>query len=133
MSAPARSARSVLVVDDLDDAADSLAAVLELYGFSARAVATGAAALASVVDDPPDAVVLDLLMPDLDGWELARRVRAATTKTPLLIALTGYPADEARRRATEAGIDLYLLKPIEPAVLVSALNRDSTPGECSGL
>jgi CheY-like chemotaxis protein len=128
MSRSAPPVRSVLVVDDLDDAATSLADVLALHGFSARAVVTGADALEAVAGDPPDAVVLDLLMPGLDGWELARRLRACALPKPLLlIALTGYPLDAARRRAGEAGIDLFLLKPVEPTLLLSALNRTTLP------
>jgi CheY-like chemotaxis protein len=121
---------SVLVVDDLDDAADSLATLLEMSGFPARAVTSGEAALAAVAADPPDVVILDLLMPGTDGWEVARRLRAGgPAGRPLLVALTGCDGREDRRRAAEAGIDVFLLKPIEPAALVATLTRLNLPAD----
>jgi CheY-like chemotaxis protein len=115
---------SVLVVDDLVDAADSLAAVLVLCGFAARVATSGRAALAAALADPPDAVVLDLAMPGMDGYELARRLRACPgERRPLLVAVTGLTREEDRRRSAEAGIDLHFLKPVEPAALVGVLER----------
>lgn len=115
---------TVLVVDDEADAADSLALVLELSGFAARVAADGAGALRAARADPPDAVVLDLLMPGMDGWELARRLRdEALGRRPLLIAVTGCGTEEARRRSAAAGIDLHLLKPTDPGLLVGVLER----------
>jgi CheY-like chemotaxis protein len=121
---------SVLVVDDLADAAVSLAVLLKLCGFHAQAVYTGAAALRAAEESPPDAVVLDLRMPGMDGWELARRLHARAAprgrgKRPLLIAMTGCGSESARRKSAEAGIDLHLLKPVEPAYLAGVLWRFS--------
>jgi CheY-like chemotaxis protein len=117
---------SVLVVDDLMDAAVTLAAVLGLCGFHARAVASGEHALRSALECPPHAVVLDLRMPGMDGWELARRLRARAGPRgvrPLLIGVTGCGSEADRRRSAEAGLDLHLLKPVEPAVIVGVLRR----------
>jgi CheY-like chemotaxis protein len=116
------SAPSVLVVDDCADSADSLATLLELHGFPARAVTDGADAIQSAVTNPPDVVVLDLLMPGLDGWEVARQLRSCgTPKLPFIVALTGRDTAPDRRQAQEAGIDLYLRKPVEPADFIAIL------------
>lgn len=117
---------SVLVVDDLMDAAVSLAVLLGLCGFRARAVCRGEDALRAAEESPPHAVVLDLKMPGMDGWELARRLRARAGPRgvrPLLIGVTGCGSDADRRRSAEAGLDLHLLKPVEPAVVVGVLRR----------
>jgi DNA-binding response OmpR family regulator len=117
---------SVLVVDDLMDAAVRLAVVLGYHGFHARAVCTSADALRACAESPPDAVVLDLRMPGLDGWELARRLGAREVPRgmrPLLIGVSGCGSEAARRKSVEAGIDLHLLKPVDPAVLVGVPKR----------
>src|SRR5207248_7922127 len=109
---------SVLVVDDLADAADSTAAVLSLCGYSARAAYSGEAAVRAAGEQPPDVVLFDIHMPGMDGWELARRLRAAAgAKRPLLVAVTAAGADADRRKSDEAGIDLHLVKPVDPAAL----------------
>jgi two-component system OmpR family response regulator len=81
---------SVLVVDDLPDAAESLATLLDLYGFPARAATGGADALAACAAELPDVVVLDLLMPGVDGCAVARRLREVYgAERPAVVALTG--------------------------------------------
>jgi CheY-like chemotaxis protein len=115
---------SVLVVDDCEAAADSLALVLVLCGLVVRVVTSGAAALVAARVNPPDAVVLDLMMPGMDGWELARRLRdQSCDKRPFLVALTECRTEEARRRSADAGIDLHLLRPADPALVVGVLER----------
>src|SRR4051812_50044073 len=95
---------SVLVVDDLADAAESLASVLALCGFLARTAATAAAALVLAAADPPDAAVFELRLPDLDGCELARRLAGpALGRRPLLGAGAGGGAGAGRRRARGGG------------------------------
>jgi PAS domain S-box-containing protein len=122
---------SVLVVDDNRDAADSLAALLGALGAEARALYDGHAALVALERGPsPDVLILDIGMPGLDGYELARRVSARPRgERPMLVALTGFGADADRYRAREAGFDHHVLKPADlPAlreVLVAAVDPDA--------
>lgn len=121
---PARDQLSVLIVDDLRDAADSLGDVLSLYGYRAHVAYHAEDALRLAASDPPDAVLLDLAMPAMDGWDLARRLRGgAGGKPPLLVAVSGCGDEAACRRSADAGIHLHLLKPVHPAVLVGLLKR----------
>ncbi len=116
LAAPLR----VLIVDDAD-AAESIAEVLAWSGFEVLVVADSEGAFRAVEVDAPDVVVADLAVPDLDGLELARRVRDLPgSKRPLLVGVTAHPA-EARR--CQAVFDLVLLKPVAPAELVGVLRR----------
>ncbi|WP_332853693.1 hybrid sensor histidine kinase/response regulator [Duganella sp. S19_KUP01_CR8] len=104
----------VLVVDDNQDAADSLAALLEIDGFDAHAVYDGASAIAASAEHPPDLIILDLGMPGMDGYETARAIRQRPgADNILMIALTGWGQGDARRRSGEAGFDHHLVKPVE--------------------
>lgn len=119
--------RRVLVVDDNVDAADSLATLLRLSGHEVRVAHDGAAALAVVRDYRPDIAFLDIGMPGMDGYEVARRLRAQPgLERALLVALTGWGSPEDRRRTTDAGFDHHLVKPVEPAVLESLLAGSRT-------
>lgn len=113
---------SVVVVDDDSDTADSLATLLDLLGYNTRAAYGGVQALEMAVGDFPDVVILDLLMPGMDGWELACRLRASARR-PLLIAITGSHEPDARQRAIEAGIHLFLVKPVQLCVLTDVLEK----------
>jgi DNA-binding response OmpR family regulator len=120
------TALSVLVVEDNRDGADSTADLLQLYGHRVSVTLTGKAALELAADDSPDVVLLDIRLPDVSGWDVARRLREqaeGTGKRPLLIAVTGCGAEVDRRRSAAAGIDLHLVKPVEPGVLVGILDR----------
>ena len=115
---------SVLVVDDLVDAADTAAAVLTMCGFQARTAYSGEAAVEAAAAAPPDVVLFDIHMPGMNGWELARRLRAAAVeKRPLLVAITAAAAEDDRRKSDEAGVDLHLVKPVDPAALVGLVRR----------
>jgi CheY-like chemotaxis protein len=109
----------VLVVDDNQDAADSLAALLEIDGFDVRAEYGGAAAVSAVAERIPDMIIMDLGMPGMDGYEAARAIRQQPGADKiLLIALTGWGQSDARRRTTEAGFDHHLVKPVELAQII---------------
>ncbi|MEJ7929951.1 ATP-binding protein [Ramlibacter sp. AN1015] len=117
-SAPAPAGCRVLVVDDNVDAAETLVTVMEMLGHEARAMHDGEAALAQAADFAPDLVLLDIGLPGLDGYEVARRMRAdARLQQAMLVALTGWGSDEDRRRAREAGFDRHLTKPVDVAAL----------------
>jgi len=104
----------VLVVDDNQDAADSLAALLEIDGFDAHAVYNGEAAIMATAQSQPDIIILDLGMPGMDGYETARAIRQrAGADRILMLALTGWGQNDARRRTLEAGFDHHLVKPVE--------------------
>ena len=109
----------VLVVDDNVDAADSLAMALRLSGQEVRVAYDGAAALAIAAETRPEAVLLDIGMPVMDGYLVARRLReTAGTEHALLIAVTGWGQDDHRRMSKEAGFDYHLVKPVDPSTLM---------------
>ena len=104
----------VLVVDDNRDAADTLQSLFQLEGYAAKVAYGGAQALAAVDIAWPQLVVMDLGMPDMDGYEAARQIRQrAQGRDVLLIALTGWGQGEARARTEQAGFDHHLTKPVD--------------------
>jgi CheY-like chemotaxis protein len=104
----------VLVVDDNHDGADSLLLLLQAYGLEPRVAYDGKSGLRLAREFRPDVVLLDLGMPRLDGYEVARRLRRDEgLHDALLVALTGYGSEEDRRLSAEAGFDLHLLKPAD--------------------
>ncbi len=112
-TAPLRSLR-IMVVDDNVDAAESLAMMLELDGHSVIRAHDARAAIALARNERPNVMLLDIGLPDIDGYELARRLRALPeVDAARLIAVTGYGQAEDRRRAQDAGFDDYLVKPVE--------------------
>jgi CheY-like chemotaxis protein len=117
-SAGALAHLRLLVVDDNRDAADSLAVLLELLGAEVHLAYSGGEALQAVEACRPDVVLLDLGMPEIDGYEVARRIRERTGSVgPTLIALSGWGQEEDLRRTHEAGFDHHLLKPADLAAL----------------
>jgi CheY-like chemotaxis protein len=116
--------RRVLVVDDNVDAAESTAAYLRLEGHEVKTVNDGNEALASVRVFAPHVIVLDIGLPGLDGYAVARRLRAdGDTSHTLLIALTGYGQKEDRDRAKAAGFDYHFTKPAEPKDIQAAIEQ----------
>ncbi|HWG46183.1 MAG TPA: response regulator [Gemmataceae bacterium] len=116
------ASRRILVVDDNVDAAESLALVLRAGEHEVHAAHDGPTALRIAETFRPDVVLLDIGLPRMDGYEVARRLRKQTgTETVFLVALTGYGQDEDRRQAEEAGFDAHLTKPADPAVLQKLL------------
>ena len=115
--ADARSLR-ILIVDDNVDAADSIAMLLSMEGHETRSVNTARAALLAVPDFKPEVVLLDIGLPEMDGYEVARHLRAQSgTRGLRLVAVTGYGQPADRLRAHEAGFDEHMVKPVEPAAL----------------
>jgi CheY-like chemotaxis protein len=113
--------RSIMIVEDNADARDALRLLLELDGHTVEAAADGAEALELATARDPDIALVDIGLPGIDGYEVARRLRQGHGKRPLLIALTGYGQPEDRRRATEAGFDALLVKPVDPTALSDLL------------
>jgi CheY-like chemotaxis protein len=112
----------VVIVDDNRDAADSLADLASLWGYAARPVYDGEQALRVVAEEVPNAIVLDIGMPGMNGYDVARRLRSLPGgKEALLVALTGYATEEDRRRSHEAGFDHHLVKPPDPDELRALL------------
>ena len=114
----------VLVVEDDPTAAQSIAFLLRHAGHEAEVTADAPSAVAAAEAHPPDVVLLDIGLPGMDGWQLARRLRRLEgPKRPLLVALTGRGEEEDLRRSRKAGIDLHLTKPADAAWLEALLSR----------
>jgi CheY-like chemotaxis protein len=110
--------RRVLIVDDNEDAANSLAMLLKLGGHETASVYTAADALTRAAAFKPDVVLLDIGLPGMDGYEVAQQMRELPGLRDIrLVAVTGYGRSEDRMRAREAGFDDHLVKPVEYAVL----------------
>jgi PAS domain S-box-containing protein len=112
----------IMVIDDNQDAAETCALLLELSGHRVKTAFTGRRALELAAAFAPNAMLVDIGLPDINGYELARKIRAASWgRDAVLIALTGWGQEEDRRRAFEAGFNHHLTKPIAPEVLESVL------------
>lgn len=131
MSSPAPVGRSILIVEDNVDARDALRMLLELDGHTVEAVEEGQQALEVARAKDPDIALVDIGLPGIDGYEIARRVRARDCRRPVLIALTGYGQPEDRRRATDAGFDDMLVKPVDPTALTNLIATLEIPGRGS--
>jgi len=114
----------VLLVDDVEDNIDVYRQFFVHNGWRTATASSGQEALTQAAGLRPDVVVLDLGMPGMDGWEVARRLRAdPVTRAIPIIALTGHALDDSHRRAIEAGVDDYLTKPYLPTDLLAAIKR----------
>lgn len=124
----------VLVVDDCLDHTESLATLLRLWGHEAETAADGPAALtAAARDRPPDVVLLDVGLPGMDGYELARRLRQLPgLGQALMLTISGYAGDVDRERALAAGCADHLVKPVELGVLRDLVAAWKRPGEGDG-
>jgi two-component system response regulator MprA len=125
----------ILVVDDEPAVREAIDRALRLDGYRTELAGDGRAALNAIAEAPPDAVVLDVLMPELDGLEVCRRLRAAGDRTPVLV-LTARDAIADRVRGLDAGADDYLVKPFaleEMLARLRALLRRARDGEEDGV
>jgi CheY-like chemotaxis protein len=116
--------KRVLLVEDNPDVCDSLRVILQLWGHQVEIAVNGDDGLKLARDLEPDLVVIDIGLPGLNGYEVARAIRQAATpwsKRVTLVALTGYGSDSDRQRALEAGFDSHLVKPVDPEVLAESL------------
>jgi PAS domain S-box-containing protein len=112
------SSRRVLVVDDNRDAAESLETLLQLWGHQARSAQDGPEALSLMAELEPEIVLLDIGLPGMDGYEVARRMRTMPAgRNALIVAVTGYGRNSDRLQSQEAGFDHHLVKPVLPEVL----------------
>ena len=118
-----RARRRILVVDDNRDFANTLAALLETFGHEVKTVYDGRAAVATAGEYRPDAMLLDIGLPGMNGYDVAREVRRVQGLTDVtLVAFTGYGQEEDRRRVREAGFDFHLVKPVEAAELARLID-----------
>jgi CheY-like chemotaxis protein len=114
--------RRVLLVDDHNDSRKLLGMMLRLSGHDVLEAGDGGAAVSLAVSEQPDVAIVDIALPGIDGYEVARQLRAHPgTRSMVLIALTGFGYEEDLRCAIEAGFDVHLVKPVEAARLAEAL------------
>jgi CheY-like chemotaxis protein len=114
----------ILVVEDNDSAREMLKALLELEGHLVETAADGRAALEILDLQPPEVALVDIGLPEIDGFELARTIRANYhLDDMLLVALTGYGQAEDRRRALDAGFDSHMIKPLDFAKFSTLLSQ----------
>jgi two-component system CheB/CheR fusion protein len=113
--------RLILIVEDDADSRVALRALLEVLGHRVEDADNGMRALELAATSTPEIVLLDIGLPDMDGYEVARRLRAAGTEAPFVVAVTGYDRPEDREHARDAGCDAFVLKPIEPEALAALL------------
>lgn len=113
--------RRILVVDDNPATAESLTILLTMWGHRVESAASGAEALALAPVFDPQIVLLDIGLPGMEGYEVARRMREDLHLDPVIVAMTGYGREEDRRRSREAGLRAHMVKPVEPDTLQKLL------------
>ncbi|MAT71255.1 MAG: histidine kinase [Planctomycetaceae bacterium] len=113
----------VLIVDDNEDAAETLASLLSFEGLAVQVAHNGMTALRTLEQFTPEIVLLDIGMPEMDGFEVAKQIRSRTMTQPRILAVSGWGGEECERLAREAGIDEHWLKPIDPAAMVNRLSQ----------
>jgi CheY-like chemotaxis protein len=126
---------SVLIVDDLPDAVESMALALQLQGYEVRVAHDGSTALEMARQFKPSVVFLDIGMPDMDGYEVARRLRLSPeTRDCVLIAATGYGREEDNQRSKQIGFNHHLVKPIDLNTLpqlIESLRMQQNAGDAA--
>ena len=116
--------RDILIVEDNDDARETLRRMLELGGHRVRVAGDGPSGLEAVRASMPDIALIDIGLPHMDGYELARRIRSLEdARRPYLVAVTGYGLPNDRAKSRSAGFDLHLTKPVDAEDLAEVLSR----------
>jgi len=123
MPLPSPGMHRIAIVEDNHDAREALSALLGAAGYTVTAAADGREGLELIVRDPPDLAIVDIGLPEIDGFELARRVRAAIGPATRLVAMTGYSSPAVRTTALESGFDMHVAKPCTPDKLAEILTR----------
>ena len=123
MSPAERESRRILVVDDNADAADSLGMLLEVRGDQVRIAYDGLEALAAEAEFRPAVVLLDIGMPKLSGYDVAKRIRAVRGEAVLIVAITGWGQEDDRQRARDAGFNHHFTKPVDFEMLLDLIDR----------
>ena len=122
-------ARHILLVEDNADACETLRNLLEVHGHRVATASDGPSGLERALALQPEVILLDVGLPRMDGYEVARRIRASDgIRRPLLIAITGYGAPEDRERAHEAGFDAHVTKPVDYGTLAALFSTADLPG-----
>jgi CheY-like chemotaxis protein len=115
-------------VEDQPDAREMLATLLRLHGHETSEAATGDKAIALAAELVPDVALIDIGLPDIEGYEVARELRRELGQSVCLVALTGYGQPEDRDRSQAAGFDEHLVKPVDPGQLAETLGRLAARG-----
>lgn len=120
---PAPSPRRIVIVDDADDMRDAMRVLLEMAGYEVFTAGNGSEGVTQILEVEPWVAFVDLALPDVDGYEIARQVRARATAEPYLVAMSGYVGADSSRRAVAAGFDHQLAKPMSLADIRAAIAR----------
>lgn len=113
----------ILLIEDNDDSRSMLAAILKMDGHDVHMASDGVEGVTKLLRERPPIAIVDIGLPNLDGYEVARRVRAELGQTIFLVALTGYGRPEDRQAVSAAGFDLHLVKPLKRGDLDQALRQ----------
>lgn len=117
--------RRVLVIEDSPDGRESLRVLLELWGYQVEVADDGEQGVRKALEWRPDAALVDIGLPLLDGFGVARALRSQLGRSVLLVAITGYSSHQARAEAVAVGFDAYLTKPADPEKIRSLLGCSS--------
>lgn len=123
-----REMRRVLIVEDNEDAGTSMLLLLQSFGHEAHLARNGKAAVLAAAQLKPDVILMDIALPDIDGYEAARQIRAALAGEPItIIALTVKQQPHDKEAALAAGMDLHLAKPVSAESLRAAVDLPNSP------
>lgn len=117
----AKKKARILIVDDCHDSADGIGWILASYGYEVDIAYDGSAAIAKARTLHPDIVLLDLGLPEMDGYQVAGALKNGIDGTPVLVAVTGYGRECDKAQSAAAGFQLHLTKPVDPATLLQTL------------